>query len=266
MPRSRLAVSGLAVLLTVGFCVGSAAPYRTGGRGTALAEPVHRAPVVFFLGDSYTMGIRGITPERAYAAEAARTLGWQIVLAGHAGTGFVGTGLTRRNFGMLFDEQLAWRPTPDMVVFSGGHNDVWYAPRLAGRNARTLLTRAHQRWPKAQLLLIGPMWGGDPGPKSLRVRDELRIVAAELGIPFIDPLAERWITGNVRKRTGNAVRYIRRDGTHPNPAGNRYIADRLVADLRDLGLARPVLGRTKVTSTAPTPAAPTPAGGGHQGP
>ncbi|MDL4772792.1 SGNH/GDSL hydrolase family protein [Actinomadura xylanilytica] len=263
----RLFSSAVAVLLVLALCVASAAPIR-GGHSTALAEPVRRAPVVFALGDSYTMGIRGITPERAYAAEAARTLGWQIVLAGHAGTGFVGTGLTRKTFGTLFNEQLAWRPAPDMVLISGGHNDVWYPPELVAQRARELLNTARHRWPGAQLLLIGPMWGGDPGPKALRVRDVLREAASGLGVPFIDPLAERWITGSVRRQTGNAARFIRADGTHPNPAGNLFIAGRLVSDLRTLGLTRPVLGRTKVTfrpGPSPAPAATPPLDAGRQG-
>ncbi|MFI6514737.1 SGNH/GDSL hydrolase family protein [Spirillospora sp. NPDC050679] len=243
MPRPLSAV--LAAALVLCACVASDPVRRA--IGTAEAAGERRAPVVLVLGDSYTTGIRGITPERAYAAQTARALGWQVVIAGHAGTGFAGTGGTGKTFATLYEEQLAWRPAPDMVLVSGGHNDVWYPPGLVQQNARTLLAKMRKRWPGTQLALVGPMWGGDPGPTALTVRDVLREAAAGLRVPFIDPLAERWITGNVRRRAGNAPRYIRSDGTHPNEAGNRYIAERLVADLRARKLDRPMLGRPPVT-------------------
>ena len=62
-------------------------------------------------------------------------------------------------------------------------------------------------------------------------------------MPFIDPLAERWVTGSRDSGTGNAPQYILKDDTHPNPAGHQYFADRLATDLRKLGLADPVLGQ-----------------------
>jgi lysophospholipase L1-like esterase len=252
----RPVLSALAALLVL--CACAASTIRLPLRPVRAAAPdPRRAPVVFALGDSYTMGIRGITPERAYVAEAARTLGWQVILGGHAGTGFVGTGLTGKTFATLFDEQLGWRPAPDLMLVSGGHNDVWYPPGLVEQNALALLGEIKRRWPRTHLVLMGPLWGGDPGPTALTVRDVLQDAARRLHIPFIDPLRQRWITGKIHTRTGNARRYIRSDGTHPNPAGNRYLAQRLVADLRGLGLAHPIAGRG--------PASPH-VNAGHQGP
>ncbi|MFG2006663.1 SGNH/GDSL hydrolase family protein [Spirillospora sp. NPDC048911] len=230
----RLVISAIAVLLVLGACAGSAVRSRSPWRPADAVRAAHRPPVVFVLGDSYTTGIRGLRPEQTYAAEAARRLGWQVILAGRAGTGFVGTGMSGRTFGTLFDEQLAWRPAPDLVLVSGGHNDVWYPPGLVELNARLLLGKMKRRWPRTRVVLMGPLWGGDPKPAALVVRDVLREVAGELAIPFVDPLRGRWITGSVRTRKGNARRYIRADGTHPNVVGNRYIAARLVADLRRL--------------------------------
>ncbi|GAA2426501.1 hypothetical protein GCM10010191_43790 [Actinomadura vinacea] len=267
----RLVWAAMAAVLVLCACVAAAA--RLGGsqsappsRGAAQDAPQRRAPVVFVLGDSYTVGIRGLKPERAYAAETARILGWQVVVAGLARTGFAGTGGTGETFSSLFTDQLAWRPTPDMVVISGGHNDVRMPPGVVAEKARRLLDTVRERWPRTQLLLMGPLWGGDPAPKALAVRDVLRGVAAARGVPFVDPLAGKWITGKVRKRNGNADRFIRSDGTHPNPDGNVYIAQRLAADLRKMKLDKPVLGRTKVAYTAPQPSPPShaPAGDRHE--
>ncbi|MEW2355364.1 SGNH/GDSL hydrolase family protein [Spirillospora sp. NPDC029432] len=254
----RLLWAALAVVLVVCVGVGAALQLDRIGKGTPGAaaptvEPEKRAPVVFALGDSYTVGIRGIKPEGAYAAETARTLGWQIVVAGQARTGFANDGGTGETFSSLFGQQLAWRPAPDMMLVSGGHNDVRMRPEAITQRARALLEGVRKRWPRTQLVLMGPMWGGDPGPKALMVRDALRDVAAILRIPFIDPLSGKWITGDVRRGTGNAARLIRRDGTHPNQAGNRHIARRLADDLRALKLAEPVLGKTNVGYNQPDP-------------
>ncbi|GAA2086094.1 SGNH/GDSL hydrolase family protein [Actinomadura alba] len=256
----RLVPYAVAAILTVSGCTAAASqsPQRspqpsrtTGGEMHDGGEHAASAPVVMILGDSYTAGIPGTPPESTYAAEVARTLGWQIIIAGYRGTGFVAPGRIGKTFQMLFDEELAWRPAPDMIIVAGGHNDWPHGPGLVTAAARQLLTKIRQQWPSTRLVLTGPMAGSDPRPQALSVRDALKGVASELRLPFIDPLQEQWITGNVRKRTGTARLYIRRDGVHPNAAGNRYFADRFVADLRRLGLDEPRL-----------PAR----GAGHQGP
>lgn len=218
-------------------------PGRAGGPG--------RAPVVFVLGDSYTVGVTGALKERTYAVETARRLGWQIIVAGHSGTGFVNRAKIGRNYAQSFDAELAWRPAPDMVVVSGGHNDVRHTPAEVGMAADGLLTRIRAQWPQAQLVVIGPLWGSDPPARALFVRNALRNVAAAQRVPFVDPLQGRWITGNRKHGTGNAKQFILSDGTHPNPAGNRYFAARLAAELKAFGLDHPVLGRPATPAPAP---------------
>jgi lysophospholipase L1-like esterase len=254
----RLVPYALAAVLALSGCAASASPSpkakagRTtgvgadadgGGRAGKPGRP-EGAPVVMVLGDSYTVGIKATPPEATYAAETARRLGWQIIIAGYAGTGFVAPGRVGKSFSMSYEEELAWRPAPDMVMVVGGHNDRGQDPLMVAAYARELLTKIRTRWPHTTVVLTGPMWGGDPPPAGLEIRDALKDVASELRLPFIDPLAERWITGDIHHQRGNAGLYIRADGIHPNPAGNRYFADRLVADLRRLGLDQPHLPRS----------------------
>jgi lysophospholipase L1-like esterase len=223
-----------------GAAGGGAAGGGISGGGGAAARV--KAPVVMVLGDSYTAGLPDMAPEQTYAADTARRLKWQLIIAGHYGSGFVAPGRTHQTFATLFNEQLAWRPAPDMIVVSGGHNDWPHSYDQVTTAARQLLTAIKRRWPSSRLVLMGPLWGSDPPPKSLQVRDALQDVAGRLRVPFIDPLAEQWITGDIHSGIGNAPAYIRRDGTHPTPVGNRYFADRLITDLRKLGLSRPRLG------------------------
>jgi lysophospholipase L1-like esterase len=212
-------------------------PAKVAGRPPAKAEP----PVVMVLGDSYSAGFPGVRAEETFAADAARRLRWQLISAGREGTGFVAPGRIDKPFGTLFAEQLAWRPAPDMIVVTGGHNDWRHSFELVKSAARRLLTEIKRRWPGTTVVLMGPLWGSDPPPKGLQVRDALAEAADELRVAFIDPLAEQWITGDIHSGIGNAPAYIRGDGTHPNAAGNRYLADRFVAALRKLGLTHPRL-------------------------
>jgi lysophospholipase L1-like esterase len=208
-------------------------------KGGEPASP-KRPPVVMFLGDSYTVGDRGVLPESTFASGAARLLGWQVIVGGRAGTGFV-RGIGGAAYLGLFESQLGWRPAPDLLIVSGGHNDWRYPGPQVADAARVLLERARQRWPGTHIVLMGPLWGsGSPPPGAMAVRNALKALAGRIGLPFVDPIGERWITGDQATGTGNATRFIKRDRTHPTPAGHRYVATRLVADLKRLGLDEPV--------------------------
>lgn len=236
--RRRVVCGGAAVaaLLASAGCGGTARRAHADN-----SPPSHRTPVVMFLGDSYTTGRYDQIPELSYAADTARTLGWQVIIGGYRGTGFLAKGSVHKDFTVLFAEQLAWRPAPDLVIVSGGHNDRNHSPETVAVAARHLLTTIRHTWRGGvRVLLMGPMWGdGEPTPGVRDVRDALAGVAAEQHVPFIDPLRERWITGDRKDATGNAPMYILNDGVHPTTAGARYISTRLVADIRRLKLTDP---------------------------
>src|SRR5437868_7141482 len=120
------------------------------------AKPDRAAPpVVMFLGDSYTVGERGSVPEATYAPATARLLGWQVVVGGRAGTGFIARGgrAHREAFLELFESQLGWRPAPDLLIVSGGHNDWRVPPAKVASAAHVLVEHARQRWPGTRLVL-----------------------------------------------------------------------------------------------------------------
>ena len=238
--NARLAATALIISLTA-LLTGCSAnkAVEAGADGSS-----RHVSVVAFLGDSYTAGIGDTTRDQTYASMTARTLGWQVIVAGQAGTGLLAPGHDGNTFGQLYDQQLAWRPAPDMAVIVGGHNDWPYPPSLEQTSATRLVDQMRQRWPRTHLLMVGPMWGSaEPRTEVLDIRDALKAAAKQEHMPFIDPLAEHWVTGSRDSGTGNAPRYILNDNTHPTPTGHAYFAARLVADLRKLGLTNPVLGR-----------------------
>ncbi|NUR86769.1 MAG: SGNH/GDSL hydrolase family protein [Nonomuraea sp.] len=189
------------------------------------AEP-RPAPVMMFVGDSFTVGSGPVPTWRTYAAESARLLGWQPVIAGGGGSGFLNRGHVGRTFMESFEAELAWRPAPDLLVISGGHNDRRPSTLRVRRAAAALLWAARARWPHTRIVLIGPIWLEHAPARAYRVRDALEQVAARESVPFLDPLEQRW-----------PARIVLPDGTHPTFAGHLRIARWLADALR--GITRP---------------------------
>lgn len=199
------------------------------GRPPARAKPT--PPSVYFLGDSYTVGVQATPESQTYASVLARRQGWRTVIAGYPFAGFVHRDKRGRDYADLFRSRLANRPAPNMLVIAGAHNDRTEPARRVRAKAAALLTGVHRHWPRTRLVVVGPMWGGDPPRSALRVRSAVGQAARSRHVPFVDPLGEEWLTGRQSEGTGNAGRYVLPDRTHPNAAGHRYLAARLHADL-----------------------------------
>ncbi|MER5424943.1 SGNH/GDSL hydrolase family protein [Streptosporangium roseum] len=179
-----------------------------------------RAPLVMIVGDSFTVGSGPVERWDTYAAKAARELGWQLVTAGASGTGFVNPGPVNRTFERSFTEELAWRPAPDLLIVSGGHNDRRTRADRVNRAAKRLLELVHTRWPHTRVVVIGPIWMTRAPRWAHQVRDAIAIAADEEEATFLDPLGERW-----------SRRLVLPDGVHPTPAGHTWLARWLVTAL-----------------------------------
>ncbi|MEU9834926.1 SGNH/GDSL hydrolase family protein [Streptosporangium sp. NPDC048047] len=187
------------------------------------------APLVMVLGDSFTAGSGPVKPWQTYAAETARELGWQLVTAGAPGTGYVNPGRVGRTFFDSFVLELSWRPAPDLLIVSGGHNDRGVFRDQAGQAARALLETVRARWPGTRIAVIGPIWMTPAPPWAYGVRDAVAAVAAGERAPFLDPIDRRW---------GDDA--LLPDGVHPTREGHVRLARWLVAALREHGIGRDV--------------------------
>lgn len=206
----------------------------TGRIEQAAPAPVEtqRAPVVMVLGDSFTVGWGPVRQWRSYAAVTARRLGWQLIIAGAGGTGFVTKGRAGRAFHDSFVRELSWRPEPDMIIISGGHNDRRTSPEAVRKAAIDLVQTVRARWPSTRIVLVGPIWMERAPRWAYDIRDAVGGAAEVTGTTFLDPLGRRWILGD-RKNV------LLKDGVHPTAAGHARLARWLVEELRAGGLAAP---------------------------
>jgi lysophospholipase L1-like esterase len=177
-----------------------------------------------FLGDSFTSGWNGAgIGDHGWPRLVGAARGWQTVNLAVAGSGFVNPGWTNQPIGALVAS--AVRHDPDVIVLAGGHNDSRSSVSATARAADDVIDRLRASAPDALLVVVAPIWqDGNPPRRCLVLRDRLRDKAAAVGAVFIDPLADGWFSGN-------AHRLIGPDGLHPNDAGHRLIADRVLAVL-----------------------------------
>jgi lysophospholipase L1-like esterase len=207
------------------------APGRVTVRPFATSRPVPlstvgRGATAVFLGDSYTSGWNGAgLGDRGWPALVAAARGWKVVNLAVPGTGFMNPGWTRQPIGSRVDAAIRQRPAIVFVV--GGHNDSRWSPATTIGAADRLIARLRSALPRAVIVVVGPIWqNGSPPARCVLLRAGLRTEARAIGRTiFIDPLAERWFAGA-------SHRYIGSDGLHPTDAGHRFIAQRILTDLR----------------------------------
>ena len=223
--RGALLLFALCLLLT--SCATAAAPPDRpdprSARQTA-ADPL----TAVFLGDSYTVGAGDPAPDGGYVATVARRLRWTARPAAQSGTGYVSDGRQpgRSPYAGRLDEVAA--AEPDIVVVQGSTNDVGQPPDAVGRAAGELYEALRSRLPGARVVVLGPLSPPGVDPVGVRtVRDELAQAADAAELPFIDPIAEGWLS---------PPDGLFADPVHPNRAGYRQLAVDLSAALRELGM------------------------------
>jgi lysophospholipase L1-like esterase len=217
-----------------------APPHRAAPPAPAQPARGHRQPVApeaAILGDSYTAGANA-SPGRGYAERLARAMNWRHAdIRGLPGAGYARPSVSGRHLLGVAKRVVHRRPAVVVVVM--GHNDWRVAPFVVEHDARRTLALLRRRLPGSRIVVVGPIWqSGDPAPRVVATRDAIRRAARRVGgVAWIDPLAERWFTGDKRRHTGNAAHYISADDNHPNDAGHAHIAKMLLRDLVALGIA-----------------------------
>lgn len=185
-------------------------------------------PRALFFGDSYFVG-GGCSPDakRGMAHLAGTELGYRTTVRGAGGTGFVAANPEYDippYLAQIRDGALDVR-NPKLVVIAGGSNDVGLPIGQVERNARKVLRIAADKYPRALLVLVGPMDPYGRYDDSIPIRDTLRGVAKRLDVPFIDDLT--WLAGHPE--------WLCDDYVHPTYAAHAPLGMRLAKALRKRG-------------------------------
>jgi lysophospholipase L1-like esterase len=206
----------------------------------ALALP--EDPRVLIFGDSWTYGSAASDPTLGYAYVLGATLGWDTVVDGVRGSGYLKPGWDGGSFG----ERIAGLDPaldPDLVIVEGSINDR----RLPAEGYREAVTAAWDalaaRYPDAAVVILGPAPQVLPvEPATARIDADLAALAAARGWWYISPLAEEWITPENYLSVIDTSD-IGRD--HPSTEGHAYLAERVAESLARLA------GPTNVVADAP---------------
>lgn len=247
-PRSRTAVRWPVIaatgLLLCGLVAGSALALRAAGaehppaqsaaaptRTTAADadSPLSAGSDALFFGDSWTWGYSAEPPTKGMAYTAAAELELDATVDGVPGTGFVSPGSGNEGSFARRLTALHLDAVPELVVLQGGTNDTESTPENIAAALTAAVEVVEKRWPDATLVVVGP------GPRTWPAEQRLTAVdtvlsgtAAELGVGYISPLRERWIT------EATAPTVLDQSTSHPGTAGHAYLGRELADSIREL--------------------------------
>lgn len=211
---------------------------------------------IAFLGDSITFGAGTSAEEHIFWNVIARETGAETY-----GYGIGGTRIAKQRIftpGMLKDGYYESRvddmiPDADIVVVFGGTNDFGHGDAPFGcmedRTADTFYGACHmlirhllERYPAAQLVFMTPLhrcsedqddvneMGVRAQGKLVRYVDAIIEVCGWYGVPVLDLFR----TCQIQPRVPVIRERYMPDGLHPNDAGHRILASRLISFLKTL--------------------------------
>lgn len=184
---------------------------------------------VLFIGASYTAGLGAAPVTDGYAYRTAAMLGWRAEVDGVAGTGYLNPGI---HGGGTFAARIPLlHPTtpPDIVILQSGRNDIGYPLASLKAAVEHTVALVHGRWPGARVVVLGAIPATVPLSRSLiNTETALHEAANASGAPFIDPIAQDWITRTNEHENAGPV------PEHPGDVGYAYLAGRLADNLRTL--------------------------------
>ena len=189
---------------------------------TPSASPRPTVVTALLLGDSLTAG-RGNPPRTATALQvAARQLGWQTTTLAREGVGFTTTP-------SLAALMLTSSASPRVVLVQAGAADTEVAAGQLRAAATATLQQARRRFPRAVVILVGPVAMGQPvDPSLVRVNTVLGAVAATQHVPYVNVIGSRWITA------ANTGRYVSAGSYYPDAEGHAFLGAHLAQVLRGL--------------------------------
>ena len=204
-----------------------ATPSTESASATTTSSAARGRPRALYFGDSYFIGGGYTTETNSMARLASNRLGWVSEINGGGGTGFVQTN-DEYELGSYLDQIAAGAfdvGPRRWVVIQGGNNDVTQPLDQVRANARRVVRIAQQTFPRARVVLVGPLDTDSDHTDLIPIIQVLRGAANKRSVPFIS--MKNWLAGHYD--------LIGPDYTHPYPKGHRICARKLTRALLALG-------------------------------
>ena len=186
-----------------------------------------RVPTVVIVGASITAGVGAGQPDRSWAALLVRRLGWNAVVYGDPGAGYVRPGIHRRGpVAREIAEVDLRKLNPALVIVQAGHNDMGVPAQLEQQRVKQVIAQIRAAAPDAGIALITVFVGRLHRPAAYQT-DRTIVAAAKAADPAViimDPLAGKWKYARIR------------DGLHPTTAGSQWIAGQVGQILEGRGV------------------------------
>lgn len=195
--------------------------------GVVGGAAVARRPLLVVVGASVAAGQGAPHRWQAWPYQVADALGWRAVVVGVPGAGYQNTGWHGAGpIGRELDAVALRRLHPAVVVVQAGHDDIGRSTATEWTRVAAVVDRVRRAAPHAHLVLLTVFRGRAP-LSSASATDRSIVDAARLVDPAVsvmNPLTGHWGYPTVA------------DHLHPDLAGERWIADRVVRRLVDLGV------------------------------
>jgi lysophospholipase L1-like esterase len=194
-----------------------------------------QVPALAIVGASVTAGVGPGNPSKSWAFLLARRLGWDAVIYGDPGAGYVRPGVGRK--GPVADEiaRADLRAlAPALVIVQAGHDDIGVPVRLEQRRVTQAIALIRAEAPRARIALL-TVFPGRSHRAEADQTDRAIVTAAEAAdrqVIIMDPLVAGWTFAHVR------------GGLHPTAAGSAWIAAKVAGILREHGVL-PVPAKTR---------------------
>ncbi|MGY6498833.1 MAG: SGNH/GDSL hydrolase family protein [Microcella sp.] len=193
--------------------------------------PEGEGPIVAFYGDSYTLGTGATSDLARWATIISADRGWRELNPSVNGLGFINN---RTVFGEGDLPSIIIDASPEIVIVTMGLNDNFAYKRRPDDRDRIReqigidLERLRDGLPGARIIVVEPFWYTDERPDSVEtIIGWVREGAEQIDAEFIAG-ASRWIEGRPELMAA--------DGLHPNDDGYAVMAERMDAELAELGL------------------------------
>ncbi|QLD12320.1 SGNH/GDSL hydrolase family protein [Microbacterium oleivorans] len=186
------------------------------------------SPIVVFLGDSYTAGVGASDRARGWASLVGEAEGWRVRNLARGGTGFASTvtgddapAACGRDvcptFGQMAIEGASL--LPDIVVVSGGRNDVGGDPVDAEVDG--FFETVAAAYPGSRIYVTDVLWHEQEPEAVARLSDVVHDDAERIGATWLD----------IGQPLAGGGELLADDGIHPSDAGHAAIARAVISAL-----------------------------------